>query len=171
MDTQELKISETFAPKDITERIKTFEDACRELGDEHPFIKAWNSIYQGDDGQDDSDIQDVIAYHKLRIICAALNEGWRPTFGKDEHRYYPWFWLYTGEEYEALDDDRKEVCLAVGQSGSVMHVYSGIIYAIGYYTSSLSYAYRGSRLALKSKDLAEYAGRQFLDIWAKFISA
>lgn len=27
---------DTFKPKDIMERVKTFEDACRELGEEHP---------------------------------------------------------------------------------------------------------------------------------------
>ena len=57
----------------VTERIKTFEDAYNELGCEHPFCKAWDSIYQGDNEFNDSeDIKDVIAYHKLRIIVAAL---------------------------------------------------------------------------------------------------
>ena len=28
-------------PKDITERIKTFEDACNELGEEHQYVKAY----------------------------------------------------------------------------------------------------------------------------------
>ena len=60
---------ETFKPKDVTERIKTFEDACRELGEEHPYVKAWDSIYQGVDT--DADSADYIAYRKLRIICAA----------------------------------------------------------------------------------------------------
>ena len=29
-------------PQDVTERIKTFADACRELGSDHPFVKAYD---------------------------------------------------------------------------------------------------------------------------------
>ena len=55
----------------VTERIKTFEDACKELGEEHPLVKEWN-CWQG------CCSADLAAYLKLRIICAALNEGWEP---------------------------------------------------------------------------------------------
>ena len=56
-------------PKDVRDRIKTFEDACAELGDEHPLVKEyWGVVYL------DLDItQDLISYLKLRIITAALN--------------------------------------------------------------------------------------------------
>ena len=29
-------------PKNIMARVRTFNDACRELGDEHPFVKEWH---------------------------------------------------------------------------------------------------------------------------------
>ena len=35
-------------PKDVTERIKTFSDAYNELGEEHPYCIAFDSIYQND---------------------------------------------------------------------------------------------------------------------------
>ena len=63
---------EIFKSKDITERIKTFEDACNELGIEHPFVRSYNLwMNYGAYNQPDVD-----AYLKLRIIAAALNEGW-----------------------------------------------------------------------------------------------
>ena len=36
-------------PVDVRERVKTFDDACRELGEEHQFVKAFRSIYTGTD--------------------------------------------------------------------------------------------------------------------------
>lgn len=77
--------------KDVKERIKTFEDACREIGID---AEAWSrdKISLGLE-------PDVLAFLKLRIIVKALNEGWEPQFIEDEYRYYPWFILYTGEEY------------------------------------------------------------------------
>lgn len=57
-----------FKSKDITERIKTFEDACNELGVEHPFVRSYNLWKNyGEYNQPDAD-----AYFKLRIIVAAL---------------------------------------------------------------------------------------------------
>lgn len=86
----------------VTERIKTFEDACEELGAEHPLVKLWTDYpYIGLNSQS----EDVVAYMKLRIICAALNEGWEPQFTEDEWRYFPWFTLYTQQEIENMDED------------------------------------------------------------------
>src|SRR5574344_1385511 len=82
----------------VTERIKTFEDACKELGEEHLFVKQYNS----------NEMDDLDAYLKLRIICAALNEGWKPEFTEDEYRWYPWFYLYTQEELDDMEDLEKK---------------------------------------------------------------
>ena len=85
--------------KDVRKRIKTFEDACHEIGID---AEAWNrdKISLGLE-------PDVLAFLKLRIIVKALNEGWEPRFTEDECRYYPWFILYTGEEYNKLDEEEK----------------------------------------------------------------
>ena len=83
----------------VTERIKTFEDAARAMGINDP--EAWEDNY--------SNLEpDILAYFKLRIICAALNEGWKPQFTENEWRYYPWFWLYTQDEIDNMDEDEKK---------------------------------------------------------------
>lgn len=87
-------------PKDITERIKTFEDACAKLGDKHPLVTQYRLIAGGYEGEEETD--DLIAYLKLRIIVAALNEGWKPKFTEDEQRWYPWFKLWTGKEMSMI---------------------------------------------------------------------
>lgn len=137
--------------KPVTERIKTFEDAVHALGESHPFVVEWR--------MDDNLSPDLEAYLKLRIICAALNEGWKPKFNRDEYRYFPWFRIYTKEEYEELDEDEKKEFRMVNQ---VSYASSDFVYA-DMYTSI------GFRLALKTKELAEYCGNQFIDIWADYL--
>ena len=61
----------------VTERVKTFEDACNELGPKHPFVLQYKFNYNEEDGwSDNADTRDFSAYLKLRIITAALNGGW-----------------------------------------------------------------------------------------------
>ena len=152
-------------PKNIMERVKTFEDACEVLGEEHQYVKAyreWMRISY-------AECKDITAYLKLRIICAALNEGWKPKFDGDECRYYPWFYIYTKEEYEKLDEDEKKECRVVGRSSSNAYAHGGVEYSLAFGASSYSYSYYGSRLAFKTIELAEYCGKQFIDIWERFL--
>lgn len=144
----------------ITERIKTFEDACKELGEEHPFVKEW-SYWQG------CCSVDLAAYLKVRIIVAALNEGWTPKFENGEWRYAPWYELLTNEEIEELDEDeKKNVCRVVGRASSHASAHGGLVYSHANYVSTISSTLHGSRLAFKTKELAEYAGKQFIEIFA-----
>lgn len=156
-----------FQPKDIKERVKTFEDACGELGNEHPFVKSYEKYVNTASSEE----ADVIAYLKLRIITAALNEGWKPTFDKGERRYYPWFYIYTQKEYEELDEDEKEECRVVGRSNNNAGASGGVVYASAFYASSTSSTNCGSRLAFKTRELGEYCGKQFIEIWADFLFA
>lgn len=80
----------------VTERVKTFEDACSELGETNVLVQAYRTAEFNISGNL-KDILEVIAYLKLRIISAALNEGWEPKFTDDEYRWYPWFNLCTKE--------------------------------------------------------------------------
>ena len=149
-------------PKDnrpVTERVKTFEDAVRELGDEHPFVKEWRL--------GDGLSADLEAYLKLRIIAAALNEGWEPKFTTDEYRYFPWFVLYTEEEYNELSDEDKT--RVVRRSGSYSYTSGGVACVYASYGSSYADSGNGSRLAFKNSDLAKYAGKQFIEIYADFV--
>lgn len=154
-----------FQPKDIKERVKTFEDACGELGNEHPFVKSYEKYVNTASGEE----ADVIAYLKLRIIAAALNEGWKPTFDSDECRYYPWFYIYTKEEYEELVKDEETLCRVPLRSYSGAYANGGLVYAYANYAGSNSVSYHGVRLAFKTKELAEYCGKQFIDIWADLL--
>lgn len=145
--------------KDVRKRIKTFEDACHEIGID---AEVWNrdKISLGLE-------PDVLAFLKLRIIVKALNEGWEPRFTEDECRYYPWFILYTGEEYNKLDEEEKSrvVCRSYGCA----YAWGGVSCAFAYDDSSGASARIGVRLAFKTSELAAYCGRQFLDIWADFV--
>lgn len=145
--------------KDVRKRIKTFEDACHEIGID---AEAWNrdKISLGLE-------PDVLAFLKLRIIVKALNEGWEPRFTEDECRYYPWFILYTGEEYNKLDEEEKS--RVVFRSSYDAFALGGVSCAYAYYDSSYTSAVIGVRLAFKTSELAAYCGRQFLDIWADFV--
>ena len=164
----EFETAQAAKKRSVTERIKTFEDACRELGEKHPFVKAWNSIYQGcEDWSKDGDIADVIAYHKLRIVTAALNEGWQPKFTDDEWRWYPWFYLYS-EEKLAKKDDKWKQSRTVIATGDYDTEYAGFAFACSDDAPSGTGANVGSRLCYKSEALAEYSGRQFADLWADF---
>ena len=149
-------------PKDnrpVTERVKTFEDAVRELGEEHPLVKEWHL--------GDGLSADLEAYLKLRIIVAALNEGWKPKFTTDEYRYFPWFVLYTEEEYNNLSDEDKS--RVVQRSYGISSTLGGVAYVDAYYVSSHMDSGSGSRLAFKNSDLARYAGKQFIEIYADFV--
>ena len=147
----------------VTERIKTFDDACNALGDEHPLVKEYWGVVNVD-----LDItQDLIAYLKLRIIVAGLNEGWEPKFEKGEYRYYPWFYLYTKEQYDELDDEEKGLCVLC--SGFNTHSNNGFVVCNAGNAASSSHTSVGSRLAFRTRELADYAGKQFSEEWVDFM--
>jgi hypothetical protein len=67
------------------EEIKTFEDACRELG-----INPINVI-------NGNDYPDEIAYKKLKIVIKAINKGWIPDLtNRDQEKWFPIFNLSSG---------------------------------------------------------------------------
>ena len=149
----------------VTERVKTFEDACNALGDEHPLVTQYRltaAAYKGDPMT-----EDFIAYLKLRIIVAALNEGWEPKFEKGEYRYYPWFYLYTKEQYDELDDEEKGRCVL--RSGNFANAHFGFVGVSANNGASSSHTSSGSRLAFRTRELAAYAGKQFTEEWADFM--
>lgn len=148
----------------IMERIKTFDDACREVtGKSEEEWLAENETKNMD--------KDVLAYLKMRIIVAALNEGWKPTFKEDEYRYYPYYYAYTKSEWEILSASRRKelepsVCLVGGYSNYGSS--SGPFYVYSYNAWSPASSDIGARLAFKSGELARYAGKQFFDIFKDF---
>ena len=149
----------------VTERIKTFEDAVKELGEDNPLVSLYRSFESDLPEKDESD-KDVLAFIKLRIVVAALNEGWVPTFEKGEYRWFPWYYIYTKEEFDDMDEDdkRRVVGRAVNYAGPV----GGCVYAGAYDVSSHSHSSNGARLAFRDRERAEYAGRQFAELYVRF---
>lgn len=152
--------------KDVTERIKTFEDACAELGENHPLVTQYMLISGALNGKEQT--YDIIAYLKLRIICTALNEGWEPQFTKDECRWKPWFILYTDEELSEYNEEWKNAHALKMFRQKHPSNYDGIASAGSSRTNSQSFTNIGSHLYLKSEDLATYCGTQFIDVWEDF---
>ena len=154
----------------VTERIKTFEDAYNELGEDHPMVSVYDALVTRANGEQSLAEwmgKDVVAFLKLRIITEALNEGWHPKFTEDEYRYYPWFYIYTKEEYDNFSEEEKRRC--VGRADNNASANGGLVCSYANYASSNSNAFSGVRLAFSNIDLAEYAGKQFIDIWADFV--
>ena len=155
----------------VTERIKTFEDACNELGEDNLMVRVYQTLIARAGKTEQSLAEwmgkDVVAFLKLRIITEALNEGWHPKFTEDEYRYYPWFYIYTKEEYDNFSEEEKRRC--VGRASSSAYAVGGLVFSNAFVASSSSYADGGVRLAFSTRELAEYAGKQFIDIWADFV--
>lgn len=148
----------------IQVRVQTFEDAVRELGDEHPAVRTYNSFKYGYSAKE----PDVMAYLKLRIITAALNEGWEPQFTEDERRWYCWYNLISKEDLDSMSEEEKKERRVVGRASSNAYAYGGLVYSSASYVSASSFTFGGSRLAFKSEELAEYAGKQFIEIYADY---
>lgn len=158
---------EALKSQDIKERIKTFEDAVNAIGEDHPLVAQYKTINSAFKEADNN--LHLFAYTRLAIIAEALNEGWRPEYTEDEYRYYPWFGLYTQEEYDDMDDEDKERCRFVGRSSYGANAYGGRVFANALHGSANSVANFGSRLAFKSRELAIYCGKQFIEIWINYL--
>lgn len=113
-------------------------------------------------------MKDLCAYLQLRIITLALNEGWEPEFTKGEYRWYAWYDFFTKEEYDNMTDAEKANCRVVGRAGGNAYAYGGLVCSSASNVSSYSSTGDGSRLAFKSEELAEYAAKQFIDIYADY---
>lgn len=160
-----LVLTEEKDNRPVTERIKTFDDAVNATGITMPF----------DDNQLSYLPKDVAAYMKLRIIAAALNELHEatidefPKFTTDEYRWYPWFYLYTQEEIENMDEEKKKKLWLFGG-----HSSGGSACCLASADSDVAWSYSNSslsaRLAVKSEELAKYFGQQFIDIWSDYVA-
>ena len=149
-------------PLEVCDRVTSFETACAEIGvDAAAFMEKYKD-----------EPKDVIAYHKLRIIAEALNEGWKPQFKKGEYRWFPWFYLYTKGEIENMTEEEKKQRNLLLLWGGVAYdgTYAGLGYAHSDSAFSNAYSNVGARLAVKTEALAIYFGRQFIEIWADFVA-
>lgn len=71
----------------ITDKVKSFEDACKHLGLNPNDLPV---VYM----LPEKDRKSIIAFYKLTIIIRALNEGWEPDWSNwDKWKYYNWFYV------------------------------------------------------------------------------
>lgn len=153
--------------------IQTFDDACAALGyaENNKMISDYYyaltiTSEETEEAFAERFGADMLAYMKLRIITAAINEGWEPKFTEDEWRYYPWFYLFTEEEYSRFSEEKKQRCVlraCFNASAS-----GGLVYAYAYDASTYSNALVGARLAFESEEKAKHAGVYFKELWADF---
>lgn len=81
-----------------------------------------------------------IAYRKLCVIIKALNEGWKPCFGdSNQYKYFPYFKLEDG-----------------------CQVFDGVDFWV-------PRADVPAPSFFKSRELAEYAGTQFIDLYRDWL--
>lgn len=126
--------------EEITDRVKTYEDACKVLGVEP--INEQNAKAQGFRS-------DEIARRKLETIAAALNEGWKPDWNNtDQYKYYPYFYIQEN---------------AKGKGSA------GLSYAATHYAAAITAASIGSRLCFYASRLARYASNQFTDLYEQIL--
>ena len=126
--------------EEITDRVKTYEDACKVLGVEP--INEQNAKAQGFRS-------DEIARRKLETIAAALNEGWKPDWNNtDQYKYYPYFYIQENTKGK----------------GS-----AGLSFADAHYAATTTDASVGSRLCFYASRLARYAGNQFTDLYEQIL--
>lgn len=151
----------------ITERVKTFEDACKELGEDHKLVQQ----YRAAEGTSLMDSINVAAYLKLRIITAALNEGWEPQFTEDEDRWYPYLVLWFKGELDDKSDEWKDernlqVPVVVGSATNGSYV--GVSALNSNTDVSYSHTSNGSALVFRKSEIARFAGQQFTELWANY---
>lgn len=108
--------------KDITEKVESFVDACRELKIS-PNIP--DTTYCSRKSQ-----KSVIAFYKLTIIAMALNEGWKPDFeNHKENKFYPWFKIlkdnvvFTGRCHSVVNASSGESTKLACKSEKLAHYF------------------------------------------------
>jgi hypothetical protein len=86
----------------------------------------------------------INAVKKLFIVAKALNEGWVPDWdNSNERKWWPWFCMDSAG--------------------------SGFRFDVAYFECTYTYTIVGSRLCFKNKELAQYAGTQFIEIYKEFM--
>ena len=74
---------------DITKKIASYEDACKELSLNPENLPVVDTLPEKDQ-------KSIIAYHKLIVITRAFNEGWEADFSNhNQWKYWNYFWVNT----------------------------------------------------------------------------
>lgn len=136
--------------------IKTYEDACKALGE--PVFEEPEDMPKH-----------IVALMKLETISRALwGRTWKPEPDGDGSKwfYYPVFAIYTQQEIKNMDEDKRGGLLSAGAIGGAG---AGFGCLDTYGRSSTAYAYSGFRLCQEDSEKAKYFGKQFLELWAEYL--
>ena len=148
-------------PLSIKDKVTTFEDACKLLNlpetDNRLQLIA-------------SDLTDkrMKAGLQLEIIIEAINEGWKYTPLCGKTAWWPWHFVYSKHEIENMSEDlrKKNIQMYVDNYDNLLpDEFAGLGCAASDVAWSYSSSNFGSRLALKSEDLAVYVGRMFPELY------
>lgn len=136
----------------VEDRIKTLTDAYNALGRSHPFVESFANLAYCD--------ENLLAFVKLRIICAALNEGWvaKP---EDNGGYYPGFKFFTSEEIKEIKDEAVYDLHFLEPKFDTKYVAVDCTF-----TSHLTLE---NCLLLKTPELAKYCGKRFIGLWMDYL--
>ena len=150
MNTLKIEIPEGFEVEkfDTTTGVVSFKEKPKNIKER---IKTFSDVLKHlgideDDFNEENEGLDAdeIAYRKLKLIVKALNEGWVPDWSNsNETKYFPWF--------------------RMGSSSGSGFAFDGC-------DSWITLSSVGSRLCFKSRELAEYAGKQFTEIYKEFMT-
>jgi hypothetical protein len=120
-------------------KIKTYEDACKALKLKPTALPDVSALPE-------KHRKAIIAHYKLVIIAEALNEGWTPNWNdENQYKYTAYFRVKASKSNPA----------GVGFSFTFFDIWrtgTGV----------------GSRLCFKSSELAEYAGKQFENLFIDY---
>ena len=139
----------------IKYKVKTFMDAVEILGRNNQTVKDYYDIAAKKCNKD------IIAFAKLKIIREALNEEWKPEFDIMEGSYYTSFDIISEYEFERLKENEKKESMVFKRPDEK------IMFAL--VSSKLSVSCESYKLSFKSRELAEYCGKQFMDVWIDYI--
>ena len=137
--------------------IKTIKDACDKTGTSFEAFMAMIEPLP----------ENIQALCALQIIIKAINDGWENPLDGDSYVYFPWIWLYNDHDrdwIEKTEPARADLIRFTRPDGSC-----GLAYAASSDAWSLSYASLGSRLACKTRELANYVVSNFKHLLACYL--
>jgi hypothetical protein len=90
----------------------------------------------------EDDLPDEKAYMKLKVIIKAINQGWTPDWNNtNQYKWFPYFNLSSGFGFAGTTYNCVSTATAVG-----------------------------SRLCFETEEKAQYAGKQFLNLYKEFLN-
>lgn len=136
--------------------IKTYEDACKALGE--PVFEEPEDMPKH-----------IVALMKLETISRALwGRTWKPEPDAEGAKwyYYPLFALYTQSEIDNMDEEKLGGLLSASANSGAN---AGFGFLHTSHRSSYANAHYGFRLCQETSEKAEYFGKQFLELWAEYL--